>query len=1553
MSTAVHVDLPECPYPGIEPFRYTHHDVFFAREAEIRSLTHRVLLHRGVLLYAASGIGKSSLVNAGLLPAARSEELTPERIRVQPQLGQEIVVERIEESERDRRTSLPSMFARGEAGERVVLGTEEFLTEVREHAETMLPLLIFDQFEEWVTLFEETFTDREDRRQRLEAQENVRQMLVSLLHDHDAPVKVLIVFREDYLANLAPLFRQCPELPDHYVRLEPLTEEEVYRAIRGPYERFPEFYGDTIPEPLAVRIRDDFAAGTDSGYIQLSEVQIVCRTLFEAAGPGRQVVEAYDDPTTGGVKGILQSYFAGRLASLAEDEREPAVALLSKLLTPAGTRNVVAEDSLLQWVELEEAIPRERLQRALRGLETKSRLVRREPRRQVYYYEIASEFLVEWIRTMAQERHGEVEKRKLLDQLKQEQRARRQRRWRIALTVWSTVGVLAFVLLGFALKARSTAEQLRWDALAHALAAEAMGQRHEHGALLARQAFQFSERGSGWQAVGHLDEPLRAALRWPYFSDELKGHRDVIWSVSAGAVAIGKATAVLASTSRDGTVRLWDLAERAEIGPPLYTSGPGVVGLAFDGQGRRLAGGTTAGTVLLWDMPGRQRRVLVGPQSAVVSVAFSPDSALLAVGHANGQLRLWNVNQGSPVDSVDTHRAAVWTVSFSPDGALLASADFDNRTLVWEISAMAKSPTELRGMSAAFSPSGSWLATGGEDGLVRVWRSDRLAAAPDTLWNGETDVVAVAFHRDGRTLAFGGEDGVVRVRDVVEHGTDPVELTGHDSWVYTLSYAPDGKSLASAGADRKIIVWTGGAGTSVTHMDTTLIGERVDLLRLHRDNGMLAIVTSERAAERQSATASFSDVLAGGGKLRLTTPSDGVDLTVTEPVMHGVVAVGLSPDGSLVAVGDTAGMLTLRRTDGSPGPAPRRAHKGAVRALAFDGAGTLLASGGADSVAQLWRLDASGDVDSLTASFRHNGAVLTVALSPDGELLASGGTNRKVRLWRPAAVEPVLLASPGHETVRAVEFSPSGALLASASDDGKVRVWRTAELGKSPILFEGHEDWVQAIAFSADERYLASAGDDETIRIWDLQQPSLTPTVLRGHAGPVRGVVFRGGDRWLTSGGEDGTVRSWVVGADTLAQMVCARMQRNLRLDEWRSHVGPDLEYDRTCAELPVHPSVIVAARKEAADGNSADAKRLFQRVVVLDPELELDPQAEHDRYQALGDLRRLVEESRERHGMQAGTGDSSIAADAVRRDLRRLRRVHGRLASLERDGTDQAVVAWREIMEWGVELVQWRGAALAAEAFAVAGVLGTDSVVGEALVARGRQVAFSGDGPLGRELLRHGGELMSGIAIAPDSLVVGYESLGELTRALLEAWRAADGLGGLSQPQLDTGIARLAEARRLGRALQSELPPVREQLVDAQPLLGWGQDLAQAGHVQAALDAYGVVAVLVPEDSIPAWRWNNLCWFASTWRQAHLDEVWAACERAVALDSTDTGVRDTRGLARALRGDTAGAIADFQAFADDPEHSNEERAERRRWIRALRAGGNPFADDVLMRLRG
>ena len=149
-----------------------------------------------------------------------------------------------------------------------------------------------------------------------------------------------------------------------------------------------------------------------------------------------------------------------------------------------------------------------------------------------------------------------------------------------------------------------------------------------------------------------------------------------------------------------------------------------------------------------------------------------------------------------------------------------------------------------------------------------------------------------------------------------------------------------------------------------------------------------------------------------------------------------------------------------------------------------------------------------------------------------------------------------------------------------------------------------------------------------------------------------------------------------------------------------------------------------------------------------------------------------------------------------------------------------------------------------------------------------------------------------------------------------------------------------------LGEARATDIEP----LLAALAALDDGLTSLRQGSILEAKDAYARAQALEPRLTVTAGIWNTLCWNGSLWGYAA--EVMAACEQAVALAPDHGGIRDSRGLARALTGDVAGAIADFEAFVAWAGSGHRLSVQRQDWIVALQSGKNPFTAEVLERLR-
>lgn len=1224
------------PYVG--PRSFGAGETLYGRDREAQALCDLLISERIVLLHSPSGAGKTSLVQARLLPMLAERDFTVLPVM---RVSQEPPADLAPGANRYLLSLLLSLQRQLPAAQQLPVGALAGMSLGAMLA--TLPgqqdgqVLIFDQFEEILTV---------DPTNVAAKRELFAQVGAAL---RDRSRWALFVMREEYIAALEPYLRPVPTRLSCTFRLDLLGGEAAAQAIARPAEAHgvgfaPGAVAELVNDLRLVRVQhaDGSVATVPGPYVEPVQLQVVCLRLWKtwarrhaAAPPDTPaLIGAEDIAAMGDVGEALEAYYDECLAEVCADqqvaERSVRDWFDGQLITPRGLRNQV-----LKGQESTQGLANATIAALI-----DTYLVRAEQRRGLTWYELAHDRLVEPVvasNSAWRDRHLQQFQRQAtlwqaqgrpdglllrgkaleaaeewlraggeaspLEQVYLDQcsvaRGRERQARLLRLTIWG-LALLAFVVAIVAVnqafaadRARQQAEAARDEASARQLAAQSEqvgAESPQQALLLALEAASVPGRAPLPEALGALYRALAATGGRP-----LRGS-----AATVEAVAFSPDGALLATAGDDGSVQIWPTADPAADPARLRGHAGAARAVAFSPDGSTLATAGDDGAVRLWPVgrPDAAPATLAGHGASVRALAFSPDGRLVAAGAADGGLLVWRAaDPAAPPARLAGHSEAVNGLAFTPDGSRLISISDDLTARVWSVRDPAP-PRTLAGhadaiQAMALSADGATLATGSRDGAVLVWRLD-ADDEPLALAGDLGSIRALALSPDGAQLAAGDSLGGALVWSLADAGADPTPLEGHITAVTALAFTPDGATLATASADGKLRLWAAG---NLGLPPLALAGHEQGLtaLAISRDGLSLATAAGDGSARLWPvARLSALGALRGAGAL---------------------VAVGFGPDGRAAIVGDDQGRGLLWERAGGALAAPLHAEQGPQAVTAYSAGGRHLLTADFDNLVRWQPLDGSAPPATLYAG---PDRVIDAALSADGRWaaaaleLAEGGA---VLVWETARPDAPLRLPAEAGLVGALALSADGGRLATGDFDGVVRLWGSADGAAGPTL-RAHGADITALAFSPDgsllasadsagalyvwdaasgaaraalrtagaavalaiapdNRHVAAGGGDAIALLWDLAAPAAAPVALRGHVDSILDLGFSpAGD--LVSAGADGVARAWPAALDELRAAACATAGRNLSYDEWASAFGTRA-YRKTCPELAVAPTLIDA----------------------------------------------------------------------------------------------------------------------------------------------------------------------------------------------------------------------------------------------------------------------------------------------------------------------------------------------------------------------------------------
>ncbi len=487
----------------------------------------------------------------------------------------------------------------------------------------------------------------------------------------------------------------------------------------------------------------------------------------------------------------------------------------------------------------------------------------------------------------------------------------------------------------------------------------------------------------------------------------------------------------------------------------------GVLSVAFSADGKLLAIGDTKGDIHLWRVSdGKPLLTYKGHKGWVVSVSFNPAGTVLASSSIDQSIKLWDVSTGDCLNTLQGYIGAVMSAAFSPDGTILASGHADRTVRLWNSGRCIK---VLQGHediveAVAFSPKGNLLASGSDDGTVRLWEPDTGTCLH--VLEGHQDIIwSIAFSHNGNVLASGSEDKTTRLWNV-ETGSCVKTFTGHTHTVFAVSFSHDGSTLATGSGDRTIRLWD----LKTAQCFKTLTGHNhwVRSVAFHPERLVLASSSGDEMVKLWEIDTGFCIRTFQGHTGRSWTEFSDSQASDNVSNEH------------LLNLWEVSSGQQFRILQG---------YTNAVRSVTFNLEQTILASGGDDSIVRLWDIQSGTCIRALHG---HAGHVWQVKFSPSGTLLASCAEDCSIKLWDVSSGNCLATISEHPDLARTLVFSHDGKLLATG-ETSKVIKLRDIVTGECFKVLQGHTAAILAIAFSPDDRYIVSSSRDKTVKVWDAK----------------------------------------------------------------------------------------------------------------------------------------------------------------------------------------------------------------------------------------------------------------------------------------------------------------------------------------------------------------------------------------------------------------------------------------------------------------------------------
>ncbi|MEH2041485.1 nSTAND1 domain-containing NTPase, partial [Nostoc sp.] len=1035
-----------------------------------------------IVIHGQSGVGKSSLVNGGLLPALKqksigTQDVLPVLIRVYTswvtELGR-LLTEALEKKGIHLTTPLDS--------------TAAILAQIEQsNSRNLRIVLIFDQFEEFFFVYSAPM----GRRRFFEFLADCLKIL---------SVKIILSLREDYLHYLL----ECNRLPS----MEIISNDILSKNILYPLGNFSPADAEKIIHRLTERSNFHLGLGLVEKLVQdlageLGEVRPIELQIVGAQLQAENITTVAEYQKCGQKEELVKRYLAEVVKDCGAENQQVAELVLYLLTDEKGTRPLKTEHELERDLKVLAILKTENSKlNLIFKIFVDSGLVLRLKESPDDRYQLVHDYLAVLIRRQKEPElkdlrtklEAETKKRQNLEKQMKELEANVKKQRQILREAQAQRDKVQKDIEEAQVQLRK-AETAQEEAQ--------IGTKLERAGVNALRQFEFQQI-DGLLSAMRAGQELKALVyrrpleKYPATSpllalqtivykireqNRLEGHTSGVTSVNFSPDGQRIVTA-----SWDKTARVWGITGKLLAKLKGHTDS--VTSASFSLNGQHIV--TTSlweNTAWVWDITGKLLAKLKGHISFVTSTSFSLNGERIVTASWDKTARVWDMT-GNLVAELQGHTDSVTSASFSPDGERIVTTSRDNTARVWDMTG--NLVVELQGHtrsvnSASFSPDGQCIVTTSSDNTARVW--DMTGNLVAELLEYRSRINSASFSLDGQRVVTTSSDNTARVWDMT--GNLVAELQGHTDTVNSASFSPDGQRVVTASSDNTARVWDmagnliaklQGHTDSVTSASFSPDGQRVVTASWDKTARVWGIA-GKLAAELQGHTRSASFSL--DGQRIVTTSLD-----------------------NRARVWDIAGNLV----------AELQGHTNSVNSASLSPDGQRIVTASSDKTARVW--DITG---KLLATLQwHTSSVYSASFSPDGQRIVTTSRDKTARVWD---ITGKLLATlQGHtKGVKNASFSSDGECILTASSDKTARLWDIT--GDLVAKLQGHTNSVNSASFSLDGQRILTASLDKTARLWDITGNLVAK--LQGHTDTVNSASFSPDGERIVTASSDNTARVW------------------------------------------------------------------------------------------------------------------------------------------------------------------------------------------------------------------------------------------------------------------------------------------------------------------------------------------------------------------------------------------------------------------------------------------